>query len=150
MSFEDVAKRLSREHFELDIQMKHLLACVDFMPRTNESSWIDECRATYSAFREHLLRHMDLEEAGGYLANVMERRPGLASEVERLQREHHSLRYLIDSLADAVNAMTAAEPLRIRDCCHRVRDLISYIRHHEHDENMTVLSAFTDDIGTKD
>lgn len=150
MSIHQIAKRLSREHFELEILMKRLQACVDFMPRTNEAAWIEECRSVYAAFRNHLLKHMALEEADGYLTNVLEQRPGLGCEVERLQREHDSLSYLIESLGDAIEVLTPDEPLRIRDCCHRVRDLIAYIRHHEHDENMIVLSAFTDEIGTKD
>lgn len=150
MSVEDVARRLSKEHFELDLLMKRMLECVDFMPRTNEAGWIDDCRAVFSGFRTHLLKHMELEEAGGYMSDVTDRRPRLNEEVERLRCEHRSLRRLIASLDDAASRLTAEEPLLIRDFCHRVRDLIAYIRHHEQDENMMVLSAFTDDIGTKD
>lgn len=150
MRVEDVAKRLSKEHFELEFLMRRLLECVDFLPRTNEAGWIEDCRRVWTEFRRHLLRHMELEEAGGYLANVIERRPGMAGEVERLLGEHTSLRYLVNSIDDAITRLVPAEPLRMRDACHRVRDLIAYIRHHEHNENMMVLSVYTDDIGTND
>lgn len=150
MSVDVIAKRLSKEHFELEVLMKRLLECADVMPRTNHAAWIEECRSVYAAFRDHVLKHMALEEVDGYLSVVVEKRPGLSCEVERLQREHQSLSHLIDSLSDAIVALTPEEPLRIRDCCHRIRDLIAYIRHHEQDENMLVLSAFTDEIGTKD
>lgn len=150
MQVEAIAKRLSREHFELEILMRRLLECVDYLPRTNETEWIEIMRRVWGEFRRHLLKHLDLEEADGYMGGVIERRPAVAGEVDRLLVEHASLRYLINSITDDVARLTPTEPLRLRDICHRIRDLIAYIRHHEHDENMMVLSAYTDDYGAGD
>jgi len=84
------------------------------------------------------------------MTTVQDRRPALSIEIQRLMDEHGAFRSLLNSVHASFEELTPERPLLVRDVCHRVRDLLSYVRHHEFDENMLVLSAFSDDIGTKD
>lgn len=150
MDIHAIAKQLSEEHRTLDQLARELSACVDSIPTVHTQQWLDRTRSTFKEFRVHVLAHMSLEEQDGYMTSVQDRRPALASEIDRLMAEHISFRSLLNSLNAALQEMTPEQPLLIRDTCHRVRDLLAYVRHHENDENMLVLSAYSDDIGTKD
>lgn len=120
------------------------------VPRSNLNVWITDAQTRFEHFRAHMIRHMALEEQEGYLPIVMERRPGLAPEVERLQHEHKELIYLMRGIHTVLHELTPEDRLQVRDCCRRIEDLLAYVEHHEALENNLLLSVCSEDIGTKD
>ena len=97
-----------------------------------------------------MTRHIALEEHGGYMSAVLEYRPRLSREVERLKHEHREILRLLDAIHDLVAEMDPIDSLIIRDTCNRIQDVLRYVDHHNRSENILVLSAFHDDIGTTD
>src|SRR5262249_47044408 len=112
--------------------------------------WINELRQRFEPLRAHLLRHMALEEKGGYLAGVLESRPTLSKEVERLRQEHHDMLRIMEQLNGALREVTANNRLLARDCCARIKDLLGYLEEHQRQEDTIVVSAFSEDIGAED
>ncbi len=150
MESEKYAKWMREEHERVADLAQELRAKVAGVPRTGLDGWIVDLRKHFEHIRAHLHKHLALEEQGGYLAVVLERRPTLSHEVERLQHEHSEFSRMMNGIRDALEEITASDRLLIRDCCHRINDFLSYIEHHEAQENLVVVSVFTHDIGTED
>jgi hypothetical protein len=150
MTSQDIAKQCREEHLKVEILTNRLREWVAVVPRTNLGSWIKETQDRFEHLRAHMIKHVALEENEGYMVGVIERRPTLAPEVDRLKHEHSELAQIMDGIHKAVQDLSPEDRLLIRDCCRRIENLIHYIDHHEDDENMLVTFVFTHDIGTKD
>ncbi len=150
MKMQELARWIRDEHErvqELASRMQELVAVV---PRSNQEKWIITVTDFFDHLRAHCIKHMALEGQGGYMLPVVERRPALSKEVDQLAHEHTEITRIMDGIHDALHELKPDDALLIRDCCRRVQDCLSYIEHHENTENLLVMSAFTDDIGTKD
>jgi iron-sulfur cluster repair protein YtfE (RIC family) len=143
----ELARWVEEEHkkvAELSATLLERTACV---PRSNQAAWIASVREAFEHLRAHLMKHMAFEEDGGYLLPVLERRPGLAHQVEQLQHEHQEIARIMDVIHHMLAEVQPEDRLVIRDCCHRIYDVIQYIEHHKNSENLLVLSVLTTDIG---
>lgn len=150
MESQELVRWMRREHRKVEDLARVLRERVAGVPRTGLDGWIGGLREQFAHMRAHLHKHMALEEREGYMAVVLERRPALASEVDRLQHEHAEFTRLMDGIHHALADLTASDRLLVRDCCHRINNFLSYIEHHEAHENLIVVSVFTHDIGTED
>ncbi len=150
MDAEQLAGWLKKEHKavrELVVQVGERAAA---MPLANHAQWIGALRESFEHFRAHLTKVMALKEKDGYLAVVVERRPVLSREVERLAHEHDEFTRLMNMIHQALAELQPEDQLMIRDCCHRLRDLLCYVEHHDSAENLMILSALNLDIGSCD
>ena len=150
MDTQEIAQWMRNEHVRVHELANELREQVAVVPRANLGKWIADIREQYEHFRAHLVKHMALEERDGYLPSVTERRPTLAGEVERLEHEHVELIKIMDGIHELVHQLTAEDRLLIRDCRDRIGDLLSYIEHHEEEEDLLITHVFTRDIGTAD
>lgn len=141
---------IRQEHDKVEQLADKLHKKVAYVPRANLNSWLEEVRERFEHLRAHLIRHMALEEEGGYMSAVLERRPTLADRIDRLEREHAELGRLLDDIHVAIGTIRAEDRLLIRDISHRMKSVLDYVEHHEKEENDLVQLVFTDDIGTKD
>ncbi|MEE9295248.1 MAG: hemerythrin domain-containing protein [Phycisphaerae bacterium] len=116
----------------------------------NMPEWLDELRYYFSRLRAHLKKHMKAEEAGGYLEPVLELRPTLSPEVDRLKGEHIELALSLDQICDELERLEPDDKPSITDTCHRIQHLISAVRHHENREELLVTYAFNQDLGGHD
>lgn len=89
--------------------------------------------------------HLAFEEEGGYLTGVLERRPGLTHEVERLAKQHDQIRSLLGDLAGAV-----ARSAPIADLHDAIKRTVALIRDHEHGETSVLQRSVLEDIGAAD
>ena len=150
MKAEELARWVRAEHEKVGELMARLEDRVNCVPKANQGQWLDEVRTDFGHFRAHITKHMALEEQDGYMVPVTERRPALSKQVERLAHEHKEFTRMMDNIHILLEEMKVEDQLLIRDCCHRIHDLLSYVEHHQNEENLVVLSVFTDDIGTTD
>lgn len=150
MNTEQAARWIREEHARVGDLADRLREKVAFCPRVAQGAWIEEVRDAFEHFRAHLTKHMSLEERGGYLESVIEQRPALSREVDRLGHEHAQMIRIMNGIHGTLQELGTNDRLLIRDCCARILNLLGYAEHHEKDENLLVMSAFTDDLGTKD
>ncbi|MFQ5489785.1 MAG: hemerythrin domain-containing protein [Phycisphaerae bacterium] len=150
MSRPPLAVWLREEHLKVEALADQLRQAAAVVPRVSLQAWINQLGERLAHFRAHMAKHMAMEEEGGYMAEVLERRPSLAKRVTRLQHQHKQVRRLLDDLYRLVGDMTAEDFLLAHDCSHRIDNLLSYIQRHEEAENELVEFVFTDDIGTRD
>jgi len=147
MNAQELARWLSAEHEIVTKLMTDLGDRVAVAPRTNHAKWLEDVRRSFDHLRAHMVKHIALKEQGGYLVPVVQRRPAFATEVSRLAHEHGEMIQIMDGIHQTLQAVRPEDQLIIRDICHRVMGLLSYLEHHENAENLLVFSAFTEDIG---
>lgn len=150
MTEQEFARWMREEHATVQTLSNKIREAVAVIPKSNFGGWLKEVRDRFEHFRAHLTRHMAMEEQQGYLRAVVEERPTLALEVERLNHEHIELARIMDDLHMTLQTLSEEDRLQIRDCCSRISALLSYNDHHENDENLLITFVFTHDIGTKD
>ena len=146
----ELAEWMQREHKKVEVLVNSLREEIAVIPKVNVESWLDRLRDRYDHFRAHVVKHMALEEKDGYLAEVLERRPTLHDGVERLKREHGELTRMLASIHQALQDVGGDDRILIRDCCRRIEHMLADAERHENEENLMVLSVFSQDIGTKD
>lgn len=150
MDIKELARWMREEHGKVEDLANALVRHVAALPATDLREWIRGVSESFHHFRAHLVRHMALEEQGDYLAPVVERRPTLSGEVDLLNHEHGEMMQIAEEIHRTLHALTPEDRLLARDCCQRIESLLSYVRDHEHRENLLVLAVFTEDIGTTD
>jgi hypothetical protein len=94
---------------------------------------------------ERLRVHFALEEDGGYLREVLARRPGLGVHVARLEHEHEVM--LAEGTALARQLLSAPPP---RDVRVRIVCLLETLREHELAEHDLIQEALVVDLGGGD
>jgi len=146
----DLAEWIRTEHRKADELAAVLQRAVSVLPKVNQGRWIKEILEAFEHFRAHMLKHFALEEEGGYMVEVLEERPAVAGEVDRLSREHQELSRIMGNVHEEIRELRPEDNLMIRDCARRIQNLLQYVEHHQKDEDLLVLSVFMDDIGTKD
>ena len=87
---EDRIEWMRQAYLKVEALSRSLRERVAGVPSENLERWIPELGEQFEAFRAHCVKHMSLEEADGYMTSVVECRPGLSCEVERLQHEHQA------------------------------------------------------------
>lgn len=150
MKARELARWLREEHEKVRVLSAKVQDKVAIVPRTNQGKWIKEAQQAFEHLRAHLMKHMALEARDGYMVPVVQHRPALSREVDRLAHEHKELMHLMDRIHHVLEEVTPEDRLLILDCCKRIQNFLQYVEHHESDENFLVMTAFTDDIGTKD
>lgn len=150
MKPQEISRWIREEHDAVDKLARELQAQVAMVPRTQIKTWIQETQASLRRFDEHLVKHFALEEQDGYLEAVVERRPTLALEVDRLRRQHSELSRVLGSIRRDLEPITDVDTLLIEDSCIRIQTMLRFIADHESRENLIIISVFTSDLGTKD
>lgn len=150
MNKQDLAHWLREEHAMVEELVAGLRQHTVLLPRLNLAGWLGELRHKFDRFRNHLARHFELEEDDGYLIPVLERRPTLSPDVNRLKREHIELMRLIDLVAAELELVGAEDRLLAGDVRGRIEHLLLCLEDHENRENLLVSCAVTMDLGNKD
>ena len=146
----EIGKRLRTEHAVLRQITSDLAAAVEKASDSNPARWLEDLRTRYERFRAHMTRRIALEEVGGFLKAVEERRPSLASQIEHLRQEHERILGRINVLHHELSQLDPSETAALDDCRLRIRLIQSEVAQHERSENLLVGFVFAQDIGGED
>ena len=145
MTTQTLAAWIQEEHARIAELSDRLQERVAVTPKANEAGWIADVEAAFEEFRLHVERHQTLEEEGGYMTGVLEKRPTLSPVVERLLHEHVEMRRIMREIGQHLADLTPDDKLLIRDGCHRIQSLLQYMEHHAREEDLLLMSLFKDD-----
>lgn len=141
---------LVAEHESLNCLMDELREVIAVVPRSGLAPWIERLRDRFAHFEAHFVKLMALEEHGEYLTPVLESRPTLTCEVNRLKHEHNEFLRLMESVRHQAQQLQESDFILARDWCCRVSRLLSYVEQHEHEEDLILIDGVSRDIGVKD
>jgi len=105
--------------------------------------------AVLDALLDTLPREFDLEEADGYMSEVLERYPNWSTQVEKLQRDHERLFEKLKELRGRAARGAWISPIA-GDVRRELRDWILTLVAHNRNENRLLLTAMNLEVGTGD
>ncbi len=146
-SFSEIAATLRNEHKIVTDLVNKVSAATALVPAINRGDWLDNLKRHFSRLRVHINNHMAAEERDGFLTPVLELRPTLSFEVEHLRKEHAEIARWLDQIWNELVDIREDDDLLIGDTLHRIKHLISTVRHHEEREELLVSFVFSQDIG---
>lgn len=145
---EQLGERLREEHELLGDAQKALVAAVAAARGAGAGPQAGLASAI-RAFAGHLVRHFDYEEAEGYLAPEIERRPTDAPVAEALLRQHEGIRADLVGLLSDLDARLA-DPEERTLLLSNLREVLIRLQAHESSETSLVLDVFWTEEGTGD
>lgn len=86
------------------------------------------------SFERHVERLLALEEDGGYLTLVRDRRPALYDQVIALRGEHGEFRSTLAQIVQGLNGIGASsqdDEERFHGLCHKLHDLLTRLDEHD-------------------
>ena len=116
-------------------------------PGVSSPDWLHGLREAVKRLKSHLAMNYDVKGSGGYLAHVLEVRPTLSKQVERIRHEHSEILRMIDWIDNELNQITPEDRLLIGDACARVQRFMAVVAQHDQREAMLTMLVFNQDIG---
>lgn len=98
-------------------------------------------------FKNHLLKHFDLEEEGGFMNEILTEKPEAVGQVKRLEAEHDQILLDLDRILADLKAMEGKQEDRLGEIRDRVIRLISTIRDHEAAESELIQTVYYQEYG---
>lgn len=105
--------------------------------------------AILDALLETLPREFDLEDADGYMSEVLERYPNWSAQVDRLHRDHDGLFSKLKELRGRIESDTWIAPIA-NEVRRDIREWILKLIAHNRNENRLVQTAMNLEVGTGD
>jgi hemerythrin-like domain-containing protein len=145
---EQLGLRLQEEHKALlklsQILKEHIAA----QPRGNLTRWLQGLRVAFDRLYAHIERCIAMKTEDGYLETILKIRPTLTRQVESIKSEHGQLLRMGAGIRDDLTALRPEEQVLVADACARVQRFMSVVDQHEQRENMIVMFAFNQDLGS--
>jgi hemerythrin-like domain-containing protein len=145
---EELGLRLQEEHkalLQLSLVLKTHIAA---MPSANIVQWLTGLRVAFDRLHAHVQRSIAMKEKDGYLETILHERPALTKQVESIKSEHGQLVRMGDGLRNDLAAARPEDRLLVDDMCARVERYMMIVAQHEQRENMIVMFAFNQDLGS--
>ncbi|MCA9253204.1 MAG: hemerythrin domain-containing protein [Phycisphaerales bacterium] len=113
-------------------------------------AWLGNVCKSFEHFRAHLIHRIALEEIGGFLDYVVEKRPDLVKQVEHLKEGHAKMIEMAGATLAHLKELSTSDADPRGLACTHVKIMLSEVDYHEEVENLLVVSVFNDDIGVGD
>lgn len=150
MDWSQAAKLALEEHRKLNREVDILRLRLNAPSQESRRRWMTRCVAHFNHFQELLLTHMEMEEDGGFMPIVRERRPTLERRVNALESEHGTIRKACSELQDFFETCTDPTTEDIQQVRRMTGALLDTLRDHENEENKLIQDVLIQDIGTGD
>ena len=108
---------------------------------------LSSLRFVAESFQRHLKRLMDLEEADGYMALVLESRPQLNQEIETLRQEHEQFRSLLPQIMGSLQRVSPTSPESMTNILDELTALLVKLDAHGKKETKLLQEALLTDEG---
>ncbi len=145
---EEVGQRLQEEHKALRQLTQMLKEHIAAMSGTSTGQWLDGLRTGFDRLHAHVTRTFAMKEEDDYLAAILRERPTLAKQVEAIKAENPQLQRMADGIRAELADLSSEERLLVADVCARIQRYLAVVAQHEQRENMIVLFAFNQDLGS--
>ena len=150
-SDQELANQVGREHEALRDTMERLGTLFDRkIDPDGFVGWKLDLLRQLRDFENQLQKHFDLEEHGGYNAELIRIAPQLASRIAHLEEDHRKIVSDLDHVLDIVKSIeNESSPMlpRVKD---RIDTLLTLTRQHESQENAVVQDAYYQEYGAGD
>jgi len=98
-------------------------------------------------FRFHVANHIDLEEDGGFMSEIVEMAPEKDTQIKKLAKEHEGLLDKIDQLINELRPLTYNDNEKLDMIRTHLKEMLRTMDRHESEENELIQSVFYQDYG---
>lgn len=145
---QDLALRLQEEHKALHELSQVLKEHIAATPQVDHGNWVDGLRTAFERLHAHIQRCIEIKVRDGYLETILKERPTLAKQVEKIKTEHGQLLRMAEAIREDLAKTRPEDHLLVADACARVQRFMAVVGQHEQRENMIVMFAFNQDLGS--
>jgi len=110
-------------------------------------NWRLDCVWKLRDFRNHLVKHFDFEELGGFMKDVLVDSPESASLVKKIEAQHGKLTNELDNILDDLKKVGETGNYSLEDFRNRIKNLIVSLRAHESAENDLIQRVYSQEYG---
>jgi hypothetical protein len=150
MEDDAIIRRVRDEHERLREITQALNASLDQPKGEDLRPWLADVCKSFEHFRAHLIHRIALEEIGGFLDYVVEKRPDLVKQVNHLKEGHAKMIEMAGTTLGHLKELSPADLNPRGQARTYVKIMLSEVDYHEEVENLLVASVFNDDIGGSD
>ncbi len=143
-----IAAQVEREHACLKRDMGDIQE--NIMQEVSDEEFADwrlEFMWRLRDFRNHLCKHFDLEEEGGFMTEIKEEAPEAIKKVEELETAHGQILIDLDEILAELKSIETKKVEELESIKGRVRKLISTFRAHESAENELMQRVYCQEYG---
>jgi hemerythrin-like domain-containing protein len=146
-----IANQLKKEHAYINEIIKKIEKLVAVIgPQRPALEWGSSLLENLSSLREHLEKHFEFEEMGGFMEEVMKALPNISPQVESLRRDHQILAFEINDLYRRAERLILNSGPTSREIGEDIKHFLHSLHKHERKENELILRVFLDDVGMID
>jgi hypothetical protein len=146
------AAQTSRTDRNTSLDALHALEAALSEPApSRHSQWIDTVRGALEQLQQALdAQAASDREATSLLSEVASDQPRLIPRIDRLRRQHKSLRESVQATLDELSAQADQDHLDTADVRDRVADLARRLRHHRAQEADLIYEAVNLNLGVSE
>ena len=117
------------------------------LTRENFHDWKMEFLWRLQDFRFHVANHIDLEEDGGFMTEIIEMAPEKDAQVKRLAKDHKGILDKMDQLINELRPLTFADKEKLDILRTHLNNMLKAMDQHDSEENDLIQSVFYQDYG---
>ncbi len=147
MSEQEMAAWMQEQHKAL-LDLNHMIKeHIVAQPGVECDDWLRGLRESFKRLKSHLKINYDVKRSGGYLAHVLEVRPTLSDQVERIKHEHDEILKMAEWITGELDQIKCSDRLLIADAGARIQRFMAITAQHNQREAMITMLVFNQDIG---
>jgi len=144
----EIAKRIAKEHENLNKQMAKIKSAImQEVTSENFSDWRLDFIWQLRDFNNELLKHFDLEEEGGFMAEVLKVAPHTEHKVQALKDEHKKIIADVDKLLAELKSVSEKNAEKMSHIRTSINEIIMVLHSHESAENQLMQKAYYREYG---
>lgn len=144
----ELGRRMQEEHKALHQLTQMLKEHIATTPTGSSAQWLDGLRVGFDRLHAHVKKTIAIKEQDGYLEAILKERPTLAKQVASIKAENGQLIKMADGIKADLADLRPEDRMLVADACARIQRYIAVVGQHEQRENMIVLFAFNQELGS--
>jgi hemerythrin-like domain-containing protein len=145
---EELGRRMQEEHKALHQLTQVLKEHIASTAGGSSAQWLDGLRTAFERLFAHVKRTIEIKEKDGYLEAILKERPTLTKQVEAIKAENGQLVQMARRIQEDLADVKPDQRMLVADACARIQRYLAVVGQHEQRENMIVLFAFNQDLGS--
>lgn len=143
----DFAKLMQEQHVVLLELTRVLKEHIVKQPGIPCEDWLHGLRVGFERLRKHLEQSYNAKRDGGYLEHVLELRPNLSGQVDRIRHEHDEILKMSSWIINELAETTCTDRVLIADAAARIQRFMAIATQHNQRESMLTMLVFNQDLG---
>lgn len=147
----EIAGKIREEHERIKGEMNKIRQMIRaHVSREGFAKWRMDLLWLLRDFQNTLRKHFDLEEEGGFMADVVKVAPQHLGVVRRLESEHEKMMASLDEISESLKNQNEKDDLKLEEVRRRIGEFFALLESHEAAEGDLMETTYLQDEGMAD